>query len=216
MPIIQLPSVNLSSDLYLWAWHCTESEAELLSILQWSDHIIKEKQSLYTHPKAWIEHLFSRCLLQESQKSLQELVFFGEREFGFSLSHSHEYSVVAYGSGKIGIDLEAIHPKVINIAPKFMNAIELAHLAQLPLADKALFATSNWSIKEALFKAWRQKEVRYSADFLIKKLFKNHTPFSTTALAEKKSIQMPISTNFHVHLDLIFENFTLALVQSIE
>lgn len=213
MPIIQLPSIKLEYSIILFAWQNTESEAELLHILQWSNSIIAEKKSIYTHKKAWLEHLASRCLLQESKKILANNFLFWERDYGFSsLSHSENYSIVAYSKAKIGIDLEKIQSKALAIASKFMNAKDKEQLIQYnSIEQQYKYATINWSIKEAMFKAWQQKEVKYSQEFFIEKIDLSQIPFSTTALAQRNSLG--IISHFNVYIMLLFNNFAFALVQ---
>ena len=210
MPIIQLPCVNLENTVYLYAWHCTESIADLLAILQWSETLVQEKQKIYTHAKAWREHLFSRCLLQESQKLLNQQT--ATIPWQLSLTHCEDFSVVAYSLGNIGIDLERIQAKVWRIAPKFLSDFEKGSMANLSFESQVQQATFLWSIKEALFKAWQEKEVKYSEHFQIELFDATNLPTFTMAKASKT--EFPFQ-KYKVYIEKIFENYALALVAEI-
>lgn len=63
-----------------------------------------------------------------------------------SLSHSNELVAVAISEKKIGIDIQAILPKITRIIPRICNQSELA------LAPNELTQTILWSAKEAMYK----------------------------------------------------------------
>lgn len=66
-----------------------------------------------------------------------------------SISHSSEFSTIATSDYPIGIDLEQIKPKILKIAPRFMDC---NHLKDLNEIESQLKATFVWGIKESIFK----------------------------------------------------------------
>jgi phosphopantetheinyl transferase len=76
-----------------------------------------------------------------------------------SISHSHDFAAIALSDENLGLDAEAMRPKVLHIAPRFMD-IE-THLAGLTLSEQLQKATIIWSIKEAVFKIKNEKGISY-------------------------------------------------------
>ena len=76
-----------------------------------------------------------------------------------SISHSFNFAAVAISNENLGLDAEAMRPKVLHIAPRFMD-IE-THLAGLTLLQQLQKATIIWSIKEAVFKIKNEKGISY-------------------------------------------------------
>ncbi len=83
--------------------------------------------------------------------------FLKGRSEKISISHSHNWLVIALNQKEdIGVDIELIREKVINVKHKFLADREL------------LYASSNieiltllWAAKEAIYKAYGKKEVEF-------------------------------------------------------
>ncbi|MCZ8146040.1 4'-phosphopantetheinyl transferase family protein [Flavobacterium sp.] len=76
-----------------------------------------------------------------------------------SISHSYGFAAVAISDENLGLDIEAMRPKVLKIAPRFMDVD--THLTGLSLAEQLQKATIIWSIKEAVFKIKNEKGISY-------------------------------------------------------
>ncbi|MGZ3862387.1 MAG: 4'-phosphopantetheinyl transferase family protein [Bacteroidia bacterium] len=67
-----------------------------------------------------------------------------------SITHSHDYLAVAFSrKGAVGIDIEKVRDKIINIRRKFMSAEELKQVTDSSLEEHTIY----WCAKEALYKA---------------------------------------------------------------
>lgn len=67
-----------------------------------------------------------------------------------SISHSHDWLAVLFSSDKeVGIDIEKVRPKVLNIKEKYLSVKELNELKDASIEKHTLY----WCAKEALYKA---------------------------------------------------------------
>lgn len=67
-----------------------------------------------------------------------------------SITHSHDYLAVIFcKNGPVGIDIEKVRDKIINIRRKFMSAQELQQVSDSSLEEHTVY----WCAKEALYKA---------------------------------------------------------------
>jgi len=92
--------------------------------------------------------------------------FISKSKKQISISHSHEYVIMAIADFPIGIDLEKISTKVVRINTKFINEEEFERFD----SSDAKTATQIWTIKEAIYKAARQKGIDFRSDINIKVL----------------------------------------------
>lgn len=76
-----------------------------------------------------------------------------------SISHANGFSGIAISDQNLGLDIEAIKPKVLQIAPRFMD-VDL-HLKNLSVAEQTEKATVVWGIKESVFKIKNEKGISY-------------------------------------------------------
>lgn len=76
-----------------------------------------------------------------------------------SISHAHGFSGIAVSQQNLGLDIEAITPKVLQIAPRFMDVS--LHLNGLNETEQMEKATVIWGIKEAVFKIKNEKGISY-------------------------------------------------------
>jgi prepilin-type processing-associated H-X9-DG protein len=82
-----------------------------------------------------------------------------------SLSHTAGFAAVMLSSKyAVGIDIEAIHPKIERIAHKFMQPEEIA---AIPAEEKLKKITLYWSAKESLFKLYGWGGIEFKTQLLI-------------------------------------------------
>jgi phosphopantetheinyl transferase len=114
-----------------------------------------------------------------------------------SISHSHQFSVIAISTEPVGIDMELIKEKTLKIAPRYLN---MSHLKNLSLEDQTIKATVIWGIKEAVFKIKNQPGIS----------FPNHIFETDFNVSDKKtSAQLRLNNeveNFSILFD-VFENY---------
>lgn len=79
-----------------------------------------------------------------------------DQSLGFNWSHSGNHALIAIGRHITpGIDVERVRerPRALAIAERFFSAGEVASLAGLPPAERALAFLELWTAKEAVLKA---------------------------------------------------------------
>ena len=82
-----------------------------------------------------------------------------------SISHSSGYAAVMLSKKyAVGIDVEAINPKIERVAHKFMQPEEIAAIAA---EEKLKKITLYWSIKESLFKLYGWGGIEFKTQLLI-------------------------------------------------
>ncbi len=93
----------------------------------------------------------------------EEDILFGEsgkplirddgRKLGFSVSHAENLAVIAYGEGKIGIDIEG-RDKFVRFLPEMIySERELSYIKSFPQKEQPDPACRIWVVKEAATKA---------------------------------------------------------------
>lgn len=81
-----------------------------------------------------------------------------------SLTHTANYAGAIISKQIVGIDLEALRPKVERIAHKFLRPDEIA---AIPEAEKMEKLILYWSAKEALYKLHGRKQLEFITQLLI-------------------------------------------------
>lgn len=70
----------------------------------------------------------------------------------FNISHSGDYIVVAFSEQEIGIDIERIGRRRMEVARRFYHPAEVEALERAPLPDQDSLFFRLWSIKESFLK----------------------------------------------------------------
>ena len=153
-------------------WKVEESIEELRSNLI----LNKEEIDFYNKlnkGKRNLHWLSSRVLLR---KLLETDNFIGVRgdshgkphlinfDFELSITHSFEHAAVIISKKRVGIDIEIIKNKILNIATKFMNPEELDFLTE---SDKIRQMYVIWCAKESIYKLNGKKELHFKEHIYI-------------------------------------------------
>ncbi len=83
-----------------------------------------------------------------------------------SISHSFDYCGVIISDSKVGIDIEKIRPKILNISKKFISESDW-NLIKLNSVENV---TKVWTIKEAVFKAFGYSGIDFKKNILIESI----------------------------------------------
>ena len=83
-----------------------------------------------------------------------------------SISHSFDYCSVTISDAKVGIDIEKIRPKILNISKKFISESDW-NLIKLNSVENV---TKVWTIKEAVFKAFGCSGIDFKKNILIESI----------------------------------------------
>jgi phosphopantetheinyl transferase len=199
MPLVYQQNINATTKLGVW--HIAEDEDFFLEQVGLQRDI--------THPHKRLQHLAGRYLLKELYPDFPyELIriadtrkpFLENEAYHFSISHCGPYAAVMLSSDhRVGVDLELITPKVEKVKNKFLSPGEQQLLQdiiqQVPGADLPGLLTAAWSIKEALFKWYGDKEVNFKDHLRIGKIsFNGNEGFATCKFM--KDADVPLQVHF--------------------
>jgi 4'-phosphopantetheinyl transferase len=161
-------SKHIDADTEFALWKMDEEAEELYAQLQ-LDEGEKAFVEQLRHGKRHLHWLGTRVLLRTMLRTDEYIdckidahgkPYLVNLPYHISLSHSFDYAAVMISKkAPVGIDIEQIQEKVARIAPRFMNAGELAAIPQDEQYVKALYAA--WCAKEAVYKCYGQKEVSF-------------------------------------------------------
>jgi 4'-phosphopantetheinyl transferase len=169
MPIVH--QRKFSADSALAVWQIEEPEEWFLEKLQLQEAELAEFSVIKGERRR--EWLAGRQLAWDLSGHHQRPVLFKD-QYGkphlqglplhFSLSHTHQYVAAVMGPQLTGIDIQVLVAKIERIVPKFLHEEEQAfistehRLAQLHVC---------WGAKEAMYKAYGQRELTLRSDILI-------------------------------------------------
>ena len=107
-----------------------------------------------------------------------------------SISHSFEYCGVIVADVKVGLDIEKLRPKILNISKKFISESDW-NLIKLSSVENV---TKVWTIKEAVFKAFGHKAIDFKKNIIItsinKKFNKASVSISNNQITENYNIEI--------------------------
>jgi len=107
-----------------------------------------------------------------------------------SISHSFDYCGVIVSDVKVGLDIEKLRPKILNISKKFISESDW-NLIKLSSVENV---TKVWTIKEAVFKAFGHKAIDFKKNIIItsinKKFNKASVSISNNQIIENYNIEI--------------------------
>jgi 4'-phosphopantetheinyl transferase len=107
-----------------------------------------------------------------------------------SISHSFEYCGVIVSDVKVGLDIEKLRPKILNISKKFISESDW-NLIKFSSVENV---TKVWTIKEAVFKAFGHKAIDFKKNIIItsinKKFNKASVSISNNQITENYNIEI--------------------------
>mgnify|MGYP006166781835 CR=1 FL=1 len=165
-------SISINNNTTAYFWKITEDFNTLFRAVQLKDTSLTrlEKMKSESHQKGF---LAVRMLLQHLGYSDFDL-FYDEngkphlekkeerekkKEVHISISHSFDFSCICISEDTfVGVDLEIMKPKILKIAPRFMDVSHLENLSELDQIEKA---TVIWGTKESIFKIKNEKGISF-------------------------------------------------------
>lgn len=75
----------------------------------------------------------------------------------FSISHTHGAVAVCVSRGAVGVDIELLSPKLLNVAQRILTERESRELEKISEENKLSFMGEKWTQKESIFKSLDQK-----------------------------------------------------------
>jgi 4'-phosphopantetheinyl transferase EntD len=150
------------------------------------------------------QFLASRKLIKMAQLNDLNNTFYEslslDRNICYSISHTAKYAVLAVGTQRIGVDIEFLNPKILNIKSKFINVKE-NHFMK---SDNIKLITKLWTSKEAIFKCIYENKLSLKKNIVVEK-FDIHSTFGQGEVYLNDKI-IPIYLHFSN-----FENHQLTL-----
>lgn len=152
-------------------WQVTESVDYFLKKLTLHDKEMLEIATLKSRKKTeWLSsryllHLLSgrthrgACLKDEYGKPFLE-----GSDYQISISHSDDYVAVIGSPLNVGIDIQSITPKIEKIAAKFIRNDEFEFI---PNAGAMWYFHTIWGAKEAMYKAYGKKGVKFKENMKV-------------------------------------------------
>lgn len=197
MALFQIP--ELKKNIYFW--HITEGESELNKNLNLPNFfklkfkkiksIQKKKQYLAVHKiLRSIKIDLNSLYYDENGKPLLKNGDY------ISISHSYNYCGVIIGHKKVGLDIEKLRPKILDVSSKFLSKSE-----ELLMEKNIKNLTKVWTVKESLFKAFGQSGISFKNNIIINEINSEFTRGKASIQFEKKIEEYDIEiTNFSQYI----------------
>ena len=156
------------ADIHVYTWQLTETVAQLRAGLTLSQGEQERLTTIHSQKKQR-EFLAIRHLLQQTQLPTTALSYTPEGKpqlegQNISITHSHDFVMIALSSRTIGIDIERCTPRILRLAPRFtpwQAPLDMDEPTQIQAY------TQLWTIKEALYKIADQPSVRFYEDLQV-------------------------------------------------
>ncbi len=166
MPLYKI--IKPKSDTQILIWEITETLEDLKKglVLKPESQFRLDGMRSIAHQKGFLS---VRQLLKIASLSDANLYYDGtgkpflNTKQNISISHSHEFAVIALSSKEIGIDIELCQEKIKKIATKF-TGFEENHIQ-----NGVVELTVIWAIKEAVFKIINQAGISFKTQLLVEK-----------------------------------------------
>ena len=167
-----ISSSKIGTETQIIIWRMDENFLHLKEIADLSDNNLIKISTLTE--KQQREQLTSRYLLQQLTgknycKDAHGKPHLEDSPSAISISHSRDFLVVAVSAHLIGIDIQYQTPRLKKIAARVMNEEKLN---QLDISDELLHLHIYWGAKEALFKAYGERNLHFKNNILIKPFLK--------------------------------------------
>ena len=156
------------ADTHVYTWQLTEAVAQLRVGLTLSQGEEERLMMLHSEKKQR-EFLAIRYLLREAQQPTTALYYTPEGKPQLegqyiSISHSHDFVMIALSPDPIGIDIERCTPRILRLAPRFTPWQAPSDMDELTQIQAY---TQLWTIKEALYKVTDLPSVRFYEDLQV-------------------------------------------------
>ena len=160
---------SISNDLLLWKLSETETQlSNLLNIsLSSKSKLDLIKSSSQRRQFLGVQNLLNLHKIKNDMLSYDDngKPHLLNNKF-ISISHSFNYCGVIVSDVKVGLDIEKLRSKILNISNKFVSASD-RNLIKL---DSVENITKIWTIKEAVFKAFGYSGINFKENILIESI----------------------------------------------
>ena len=156
------------ADTHVYTWQLTETVAQLSAGLTLSQEEQERLTTLHSEKKQR-EFLAIRHLLREVQLPTTALSYTSEgkpqlEEQYISITHSHDFVMIALSSRPIGIDIERCTPRILRLAPRCTPWQAPPAMAEPAQRHPG---TPRWTIQDARYKIADLPSVRFYEDLQV-------------------------------------------------
>ncbi|MEP2668222.1 MAG: 4'-phosphopantetheinyl transferase superfamily protein [Cyclobacteriaceae bacterium] len=166
MPVKEL---NGASKGKIALWHITEDENllsdQLKPLLCPKELVSPQKRLEWLSGRLLIRHLANSLGLsyQGIEKDIFGKPFLKNLDYHISLSHSYPYVAAQINpSHSVGIDIEQPKEKLLKVAPRILNPVELEN-AGTDIIKHCIY----WSAKEALYKIYGKRGLLFNNNLSV-------------------------------------------------
>jgi 4'-phosphopantetheinyl transferase len=168
MPIVL--QQQLSASVSICIWQIAETEAFFMENYQLNGIDLLEIQNIKLETRRLEKWACRAALGALTGSNTIDITYTpnGQPLFykGFvSFSQTKDYILVAWSDQPIGVDIEKITPRILNLKHKFMNPQESISFDPKNAKDVTLI----WCAKEAIYKWYAKGELDFSEDMIISK-----------------------------------------------
>lgn len=193
----------------LAVWHITESAEELYTLLATDRYDAELVDKRCEARRA--EWLAVRLLLAQVLGTDKTIAYHAsgcpyltDGSWHISVSHTRGYAAIAYHrTGRVGVDVEYISPRVERIAHRFTRPDEEAYMASHDECERMMYHLINWSAKETLYKLVDDTAAAdFRAAFAIKPyaLGENGRMSATVMLGEESDV---VEVHYAIYNDFV-------------
>ena len=166
MPFLKeiIPKTNIR--ILIWEIDEKLSELKALFLLTEDQKSELDRRKPISNKK---QYLASRKLIKMAQLNDLNNIFYEslslDKNICYSISHTAKYAVLAVSNQRIGVDIEFLHPKILNIKSKFINVKENYFMK----SDNIKLITRLWTCKEAIFKCIYENKLSFKKNIVVEK-----------------------------------------------
>lgn len=166
MPIVL--QHQLSASVSICIWQITETEAFFMDTYLLNPADLHEIQNIKLESRRLEKWACRAALGSLTNSNRVDITYTSNGQPLFekgciSFSHTKDLAFVAWSENPIGVDIEKITPRILNLKHKFMNSEESIHFDPKNCKDVTLI----WSAKEAIYKWYSKGELDFSEDMII-------------------------------------------------
>ena len=164
--------IHTSSKSEIAIWHLTETIDKLMLLA--NEHHVDVRNSFYKNEQQHKEYLASRIALKLINQNfiVEETIEKNAPKLknnlaSISISHCKKMCAVISNFIKpVGIDVEVISPRILNVSKRFMNNDELSFISKNQNENlKMQFVI--WSCKEAVFKKYHSQHLDFRENMSV-------------------------------------------------
>lgn len=153
----------LTADYNISIWKIEETESFFLQFFTPPPFSTEQRRLQWFATRHLISRAFGNTAELEKEESGKPVL--KGRSESISITHSNNFAAIMWSNhARVGIDLETIQPKVLRIAPKFMEQDEIDAVPEIQKTEKLILY---WSAKESLYKLHSKGGIDFKTQLIL-------------------------------------------------